>query len=66
MEVLDVFQLKMRSFDGNFQTLTSSVGLDGMVQCPGSGPAESFENMKAQLLLSRINSELDINECKLS
>ena len=53
----------MRSFEADFETLTSSVGLDDMVQCPGSGQAESFENMKEQLLLSRINIELDLDEC---
>ena len=35
----------MRLFEAIFRTLTSSVGLDDMVQCPGSGRAESFENM---------------------
>ena len=59
MEVIDVLKCEMRSFEAIFLTLTSSVGLDDMVQCPDLGRAESFGNMKTQLLLSRINIELD-------
>ena len=43
MEVIDVLKCEMRSFEAIFLTLTSSVGLDDMVQCPDLGRAESWK-----------------------